>query len=96
MPAGPSTAAGVVGQAGYEFLQWEEGLGLLLWHDAPGDCISAVTGGTAAVMYKVYGSCESHDGRRFSWELRTAEGRHAQLKIANAISDFIVAQRSSS
>lgn len=87
-PPSPSMAAGVVGQAGYEFLQWKAGLGLLIWHDAPGACISAAPGGTADLTYKVHGSCESHDGRRFNWEVQTTDGRYAQLKIDNAVSEI--------
>lgn len=88
MPPGPSSAAGVVGQAGYEFLQWEQGLGLLIWHDAIGACSFSSAGGTGDPTYTVDGSCEAHDGRRFSWEVQTADGRHAQLEIANAVSQI--------
>ena len=35
IPPDADVVAGVVDQVGYEFMRWEEGLAIMIWHDAP-------------------------------------------------------------
>jgi hypothetical protein len=82
-PPGADVAAGVVGQAGYEFLHWEEGPAIMIWHDFLGHSGSCSTSGspgfTVDPIHKLQGYAESWDGHRFDWEVETNDGKTAQF-----------------
>jgi hypothetical protein len=80
-PPGANAASGGLGQARYVFLQWEEGLSLMIWHDVLGSGGGQGSGSTTDPIYRYRGYAESLDGRRFDWEVQTADGKTAQFKI---------------
>jgi hypothetical protein len=70
-PPGADVAAGVVGQqVGFEFLRWEEGLAIMIWHDFLGNSGTSSTsessGFTTDPIHRLQGYAESWDGHRFS------------------------------
>jgi hypothetical protein len=84
-PPGADVTAGVFEQVGFEFLRWEEGLAIMMWHDFVGDsgCSSTSEGSgfTPDPIYRVEGYAESWDGHRFDWEVQTNDGKTAQFWI---------------
>jgi hypothetical protein len=83
-PPGADVAAGVVGQqVGFEFMRWEEGLAIMIWHDFLGNSGTSSTsessGFTTDPIHKLQGYAESWDGHRFDWEVQTNDGRTAQF-----------------
>ncbi len=104
-PPEAEVAAGVVfEQAGYEFMYWDEGLAIMIWHDFLGDSgTSSINGGglfTPDPMYKLEGYAESRDGQRFEWDVQTRDGKTAQFWLDDTPYDlsqgtvFIVAKKS--
>ncbi|UCC87111.1 MAG: hypothetical protein JSV81_20030 [Anaerolineales bacterium] len=82
-PPGPDTTAGAIEQAGYAFYRWEEGLALMIWHDAIAAYMSSGSGSTASPVYELKSYAETQDGRRVDWELQTSDGKTAQFMIDN-------------
>ena len=84
-PPSADVTAGVYEQAGLEFLRWNEGLTIMIWHDFLGHSGSSSTsessGPTTDPVYKLQGYAESWDGRRFDWEAQTKDGETAQFWI---------------
>ena len=78
-PPGADTAAGTVGQASYVFLQWKEGLAVMIWHDSSAS--SSGSGSASDPTYRYQGYTESPGGQLFGWEVQTADGKTALLKI---------------
>jgi len=81
-PPGANMAGGGLGQARYVFLQWKEGLEIMIWHDVLGGSGEGKgSGSTTDPIYRYQGYAESSDGRRFDWEVQTADGKTALFKI---------------
>ncbi|MCP5101653.1 MAG: hypothetical protein GY943_39415 [Chloroflexi bacterium] len=85
-PPGASIAGGQYEQAGYLFLQWAEGLEIMVWHDGNR---SSTCGSTAVTdqPYKLECSIESLDGH-VDWRAETHDGITAQFEIDNVHYDL--------
>ena len=87
-PPGPSAAGGVLGQASYAFLRWEEGLSIMIWSDALESGEGSGTGSTVDPIYRYHGWAVSRGGPRFDWEVQTADGRTARFEINDTSYDL--------
>jgi len=79
-PPGPNMAGGAYIDAGYELLEWPDGISILIWHDVPGDGFAHGSGGSEDTFYEANGASESEDGR-FTWQLQSADGQTVQFRI---------------
>jgi len=84
-PPDADVVAGVVDQVGYEFMRWEEGLAIMIWHDAPARSGTSSTSGagplTHGTPFRIEGYAESQDGHRFEWQVETDDGRTALFSL---------------
>ena len=87
-PPGASMAGGGLEQTSYVFLRWEEGLRIMIWYDALKSGEGSGSGSTADPIYRYHGYAESPDGRRFDWEVQTADGKTALFTIDNTTYDL--------
>jgi hypothetical protein len=79
-PPGPDTAYGQFEGTGYVFYRWEQGLRLMIWHDAT-DAISSGSGSTSDPVYHVEGQAVYSDGSTLSWTIETRDGQSAQFTL---------------
>ncbi|WP_420641588.1 neocarzinostatin apoprotein domain-containing protein [Candidatus Leptofilum sp.] len=82
-PPGPNMAGGSYESAGYDYFLWQEGLGIMIWHDAiqSSTCDSGGAVGDATNLTQCAAVSESGSG--FTWQIETADGRSAQIQIDN-------------
>ena len=80
-PPGPNMAAGSYENAGYDYFLWQEGLGIMIWHDAiqSSTCDSGGAVGDATNLTQCAAVSES--GAGFTWQIESADGRSAQIQI---------------
>jgi hypothetical protein len=64
----------------FVLLQWKEGLTVILADDVGGHRVSG-SGSTASPVWTERGSASSADGRGYTWQLESADGRTANLTI---------------
>lgn len=83
---GADVAAGVYENVAFEFLHWDEGLEIMIWHDVLGDSASHATSDSAA--YTLDGYAESPDGRRFEWDVQTDDGQTAEFQLTGRTYDL--------
>jgi hypothetical protein len=87
IPASPDAdvLAGIYRETGFEFLHWNEGLAIMIWHDFVGTSAVISTDERELTpdnaLYSVRGYAESRQGRRFDWEVRTRDGETAEFWI---------------
>lgn len=79
-PPGPDTAYGQFEGAGYLFYRWEQGLRLMIWHDAT-SATSSGSGSTSDPVYRVEGQAVYADGSTLSWTIETKDGQSAQFTL---------------
>jgi hypothetical protein len=79
-PPGPSTATGIIDEAGYAFHVWQAGLNVLLLHNAPNGFFCTGKGGDSAV-YRLECTADAIDGRTFTWIIETGDGKKADVTI---------------
>jgi hypothetical protein len=87
-PPGVASAGGWFGQATYLFVRWKEGLSIMIWHDVLGSVEGKDSGSTTEPIYWYHGWTESPGGRRFDWEVQTANGKTAVFKIDDTSYDL--------
>jgi hypothetical protein len=91
-PPGADIVAGVFEQAGFEFLRWEEGLAIMIWHDFLGDsgAFSESQGSAFSTdpVYKLEGYAASGEGHRFEWAVQTQDGQTAQFWLDERLYDL--------
>jgi hypothetical protein len=87
-PPGADAAGGSLEQASYIFLRWKEGLAVMMWHDFLESGRGSGSGSTTDPIYQYQGWAESSDGRRFEWEVQTADGKTALFKIDDTSYDL--------
>jgi hypothetical protein len=80
-PPGASTAAGAVGAGDYTFLQWNEGLTIMIWDDIRGSHSNHASGSTSDPVFRQSGQAESPDGRSYSYQVETEDGLTARFSI---------------
>jgi len=87
-PPGPDMAAGVYIGAGYEFFKWQEGLAVMLWHDAVASSGCDSSGSTDDPTHTVQCRATSQIGRSFNWQLKTTDGISAEFSINDQTYDL--------
>jgi hypothetical protein len=85
---GANIAGGVYQQSGHVLMKWEEGLAIMIWHDAIAGSISHGSSSTESPVYTLEGYAESVDGVRVEWDLETSDGKTAQFAIDNTNYDL--------
>lgn len=80
-PPGASTAAGEVGDGAYTFMQWNEGLTILIWDDITGSHSNHGSGSSSDPVFRQSGQAESPDGRSYSYQVETEDGITARFTI---------------
>jgi hypothetical protein len=79
-PPGPSTAYGQFEGTGYLCYRWEQGLRIMIWHDAA-DTTSTGSGSTSDAAYRVEGRAVSRGGAPVEWTIGTSDGQTAQFTL---------------
>jgi hypothetical protein len=87
-PPGADMFAGGIGQGGYVFLSWKEGLKVMFWHNGAKGSNCHGSSSTIDPVYRVECHAEFEDDRRIDWELQTVDGQSAQLWIDQASYDL--------
>jgi hypothetical protein len=82
-PPGPDMAGGGYENASYEYFHWQEGLNVLIWHDANTSSTCHSSGSTRSDTHLVQCQAVSEDGFEFFWQIETSDGRTAQFTINN-------------
>jgi hypothetical protein len=70
----------------FEYLHWDEGLAIMIWHDVLGDSASHATSNSA--VYTLDGYAESPDGERFEWHVQTDAVQTAEFRLAGRTYDL--------
>jgi len=86
-PPGPGTAYGQFEGAGYLYCRWEQGLRLMIWHDAT-DATSTGSGSITDPTYRVEGRAVSPGGAPVEWTIETSDGQTAQFTLNGASYDL--------
>ena len=87
-PPAPSIAAGVYIKAGYEYFDWEEGLALMIWHDAVQSSMCDSSGSTRDSTHVVQCSAVSRESQSFEWQIKTSDGIQAEFSIDGSLFDL--------
>ena len=82
-PPGPDLAGGVYENTGYESFHWQEGLHILIWHDALTTSTCDSQGATNNDTHLVQCRAQAENGTEIFWEIETKDGRTAILTINN-------------
>ena len=80
-PPGPGIAAGVYIDSAYEFFNWEDGLKVMIWHDAIRSSSCNSSGSTTDPVHIVNCEAFSPTGQRFDWQIETVDGLTAEFHI---------------
>jgi hypothetical protein len=82
-PPGANIISGAFeGQASYLLLDWQEGLRIMIWDDAPdADHHSSGSGSTTDPIFYQEGGAQAADGRGYAYTLETADGIQADFAI---------------
>lgn len=80
-PPAPDMAGGVYEYAGYEYFHWQEGLNILIWHDAIASANCDSSGATDVDTHLVQCWTQSETGQEFAWQIETDNGRTAQFSL---------------
>ncbi len=80
-PPGASTAGGEVGEGSYTFMQWNEGLTIMIWDDIRGSHSNHGSGSSSDPVFRQSGQAESPDGRSYSYQVETEDGVTARFTI---------------
>jgi hypothetical protein len=81
-PPGPATLSSSGRDLTFTYLQWPQGLTVLLVDDIqPGDHHSHGDGSTSNPVWTESGSASALTGRGYSWQLKTADGKTATFHL---------------
>ena len=78
---GADIAGGVYEKASCTLMKWEEGLTLMIWHEATLSVSNHGSSSTESSVYTLEGYGESEDGNRIEWDLETSDGKTAKFAI---------------
>lgn len=82
IPPAPQSVASVGPDVAFRFLRWKEGLNLLLVDDIHlGSHPAKGSGSTNNPVHTESGMASSRDGRGYTWQLETTDGRTAKFTI---------------
>ena len=82
-PPGPDMVGGAYENAGYETFHWQEGLDILIWHDALSTSTCDSQGATNNDTHRVQCRAQAENGAEIFWEIETKDGRTATITINN-------------
>ena len=80
-PPAPTIAAGGYDYAAYEFFHWEEGLNVMIWHEAVSSSSCNSSGSTNDPIHTVDCSAASAAGDQFDWQIMTDNGLIGDFRI---------------
>jgi hypothetical protein len=80
-PPAPDTAAGVYIDTGFEYYRWEEGLALMIWHDAVKSSYCGSHSATESPLFVLECSAISRADHGVDWHLETDDGATADFSI---------------
>ena len=80
-PPGPDMAAGVYIDAAYEFFHWEEGLNVMIWHNAISSSSCNSSGSTDDPVHTVECNAASPKNHQFDWQIKTVDGLTGEFTI---------------
>ena len=81
-PPGPSSVFGFVEpDLRFNFVLWKEGLAVMFVDNIGDQRHSSGHSSTGDPVYRQTGWARSKDGAEYNWEIRTSDGRTAELKI---------------
>ena len=88
-PPGPTVVgATVAANKSFTFLQWDEGLTVMLWLDVPNQG-SGGHGSTEDPIHRQHGHASTSDGsRRVDWDLQTKDGKAGLFRLAKTEYDL--------
>lgn len=82
-PPGPNTLSGTVGNAGYSLHRWDQGISVLIIHDAPAALFCEGSGSSSSQQYILECQSDSDGDASFSWVIRSKNGKNAEIAINN-------------
>ncbi|MGD8552114.1 MAG: hypothetical protein PVG02_00505 [Anaerolineales bacterium] len=88
-PPGPNTLSGSMTNVGYFLHRWDQGLNLLILHDAPQSFFCEGAASSSSPEYMLNCTGESNTDGEFSWEIRTRDGRTARVIVDEQSFDVI-------
>ena len=81
-PPGPKSIFGFVKPGKYfQFLIWEEGLAVMIVDNLSDTHNSEGYSSTSDPIHRQAGWAESKEGNRYDWEIKTADGQTADIRI---------------
>lgn len=80
-PPAPDMAAGVYDNVAYEFFHWEEGLNVMIWHDAIRSSTCNSSGSTSDPVHTVDCYAASTEDLQFDWQIKTVDGMTGEFTI---------------
>jgi hypothetical protein len=80
-PPGPNTISGTIAKAGYSLHRWDQGLTLLILHDAPSGFVCEGSGSTSKPEYVLECHTNTHLNSALSWQIRSESGRIVRITI---------------
>ncbi|MEZ4860575.1 MAG: hypothetical protein R3C14_04685 [Caldilineaceae bacterium] len=80
-PPGPNAVSGAVEGSGYLLLRWEAGLTVLIWDDIHGSHENSGGSSTSDPFFHQQGHAEAEDGRHYSYQLETRDGKTGRFSI---------------
>lgn len=88
-PPGPKSVFGFVEtDIHFDFLIWEEGLAVLFVDNLTHEHSSGGHSSTGDPIHRQTGWARSKEGDEYRWEIRTSDGRTAEIEINNVDYDF--------
>src|SRR5262245_1811971 len=83
LPASPASLSIAEGDRSMVFLRWKDGPAVMICSDTGGGTTSSRDSLSGPPwVRKVEGFASSKDGRRFDWQLETADGRSVRCRVA--------------
>jgi len=82
-PPGPDMAAGGYNYTAYDVFRWEQGLNVMIWHDAGSSSACSSSGSSDDPMHTVDCHAVSFEGQRFDWQIKTDDGLIGEFRINN-------------
>lgn len=80
-PPGPNTISGSIAEAGYSLHRWDQGVTLLILHDAPSGFVCEGSGSTSKPEYVLECHTDTHLNSTLSWQIRSESGHEVRVSI---------------
>lgn len=78
---GPDTLSGTIASAGYSLHRWDEGLSILILHEAPGSFLCEGAGSSTSPEYVLECQAGSDPGIDLAWTIRSENGEQAVITV---------------